>query len=459
MTSTAPPFTTTVSGPPVTVTEVITVPPLPPATTAETAWTAPAQMTDLAAFNITNFASGQQNLHIVPDAPASSNQIGLAIMDDGNSSLSIFPQQNSTAALQLLYPADSIDPANDPQGGADFYATPLDLHNAQSVSLEYSVFFPVDFDWVQGGKLPGIYGGHTGCSGGDAAVTCFSTRLMWRAGGAGELYLYAPKDKQTKALCSTPPLSICDAAYGLSIGRGSFSFTPGAWTHVQQTVSLNTPGEQDGGFVLYVNGNTVINRTDVYYRDNPADGSEGDDSDGDDNNDDSQAPDGSSSGQATDGGSLLGGLLGNFVRVAFWPTHGMLILRNEVDYGVPEPSLALASEGAFSGTAGPALVSRSMSAPQLNSTLQIISVVTLTSIIQMEAMVQTLTPSVTSTITLYPTPNPTNATFGIEQVPNRQPVKFTGLFFSTFFGGHDPDWASPKDQYTWFKDFSMTINN
>jgi hypothetical protein len=30
-----------------------------------------------------------------------------------------------------------------------------------------------------------------------------------------------------------------------------------------------------------------------------------------------------------------------------------------------------------------------------------------------------------------------------------------GLFFSTFFGGGDPSWASPHDQYADFADFSL----
>ena len=65
---------------------------------------------------------------------------------------------------------------------------------------------------------------------------------------------YAPKDKQTRALCATPPESVCDAEYGLSIGRGSFRFAAGNWTHVKQTVVLNTPGVQDGAFALDVDG-------------------------------------------------------------------------------------------------------------------------------------------------------------------------------------------------------------
>lgn len=30
---------------------------------------------------------------------------------------------------------------------------------------------------------------------------------------------------------------------------------------------------------------------------------------------------------------------------------------------------------------------------------------------------------------------------------------------STFFGGHTADWATPKDQYAWFKDFAININD
>lgn len=79
---------------------------------------------------------------------------------------------------------------------------------------------------------------------------------------------YAPKAKQTHALCSDPQ-SVCDATYGFSIGRGSFQYAAGGWTRVRQTVLLNTPGKQDGGFTLDVNGKRVIDRFDVFYRDAP----------------------------------------------------------------------------------------------------------------------------------------------------------------------------------------------
>lgn len=84
-------------------------------------------------------------------------------------------------------------------------------------------------------------------------------------------FQYAPKEKQTIALCSDPQ-SVCDSTYGLSVGRGSFNFAAGAWTHVRQTVSLNTPGQQDGTFVLEVNGRQAFNRTDIFYRDTASSG-------------------------------------------------------------------------------------------------------------------------------------------------------------------------------------------
>lgn len=151
-------------------------------------------MTDLSSFNVSAFPGGQRNLHIVNGIPAgasativASNALSTNPADLTAAALTSW--DNSSSALQLFYPENSINPGTKPQGGAEFYATPIPMHNANNVSLEYSVFFPVDYDWVQGGKLPGLYGGHTGCSGGNNALTCFSTRLMWRQGGVGELYL------------------------------------------------------------------------------------------------------------------------------------------------------------------------------------------------------------------------------------------------------------------------------
>ena len=74
---------------------------------------------------------------------------------------------------------------------------------------------------------------------------------MFRKGGAGELYLYAPREKQVDALCELGPLSYCNSVYGMSIGRGSWTFKTGEWTDIRQDIWLNTPGVADGGFNIW----------------------------------------------------------------------------------------------------------------------------------------------------------------------------------------------------------------
>ncbi|BGP22579.1 alginate lyase, polysaccharide lyase family 14 protein [Rhodotorula toruloides] len=175
-------------------------------------------------------------------------------------------QGDSKSALQVAYPAGSRNPSARPIGGMGFYTSKIDITQATNVSFSYSVFFPVGFDFVKGGKLPGLYGGKTACSGGSAAEDCFSMRLMFRTGGMGELYLYAPREKQVDSLCTLPPLSFCNSVYGMSIGRGSWTFKTGEWTDIRQDIWLNTPGKADGGFNIWINGKIALHSDTVYYR-------------------------------------------------------------------------------------------------------------------------------------------------------------------------------------------------
>lgn len=180
-----PPVTITLTASPSTITSTITI----SETTAPTPgsfWAAPNEFSDLSAFKVNHFACGQQNLEIVKSIPQNASDQPLAVALNNKSDVDY---TDSPSMLQLMYPVNSINPGNSPVGGADFYATPLPIDTASNVTLSYSVFFPSNFDWVEGGKLPGLYGGHMTCSGGDNATTCFSTRMMWRSGGAGELYL------------------------------------------------------------------------------------------------------------------------------------------------------------------------------------------------------------------------------------------------------------------------------
>ncbi|KAF8749962.1 Alginate lyase [Rhizoctonia solani] len=126
----------------------------------------------------------------------------------------------------------------------------LSLNSTQPI-LTPSIYLS---DFVHGGKLPGLYGGTSNdeaasCSGGRKALTCFSTRFMWRDEGAGEVYVYLPNDPANKFLCNgagIPGKNICASDYGTSLGRGSFYFKAGQWNYVSQRIKLNTPGKANG---------------------------------------------------------------------------------------------------------------------------------------------------------------------------------------------------------------------
>ena len=102
--------------------------------------------------------------------------------------------------------------------GTLFYAYPTGdprRHIGTAVRLEYEVFLPAGFDFVKGGKLPGLMGGPSGdCGGGADPDGCFSVRLMWRRDGAGEAYMYVPQGgQQDPGFCATPGTK-CDEASG-----------------------------------------------------------------------------------------------------------------------------------------------------------------------------------------------------------------------------------------------------
>lgn len=62
-------------------------------------------------------------------------------------------------SMQAFYPAGSYNFQNSPQGGFSFYApgpASVDLTTAKEATFGYSVYFPSGFDYVKGGKLPGL---------------------------------------------------------------------------------------------------------------------------------------------------------------------------------------------------------------------------------------------------------------------------------------------------------------
>lgn len=95
----------------------------------------------------------------------------------------------SGPVLEVTYPQGSFSHGT---GGTQLYSlwNTTDGSKFASMVVTYEVAFDAGFNWVMGGKLPGVRGGPDpdGCSGGSAAngSNCFSSRLMWRKNGQGE---------------------------------------------------------------------------------------------------------------------------------------------------------------------------------------------------------------------------------------------------------------------------------
>ncbi|KAJ7272032.1 hypothetical protein B0H12DRAFT_1008536 [Mycena haematopus] len=183
-------------------------------------------------------------------------------------------------AMRAIYPQGSYIPSASPLGGLSFYAPgpdSLDMTTAKTLTLGYSVYFEEGFDFNKGGKLPGLYGGDdaesaVSCSGGRRSTACYSSRLMWRTNGMGEMYTYLPDYEvegfaANKNVCNIAPFSTCNPTYGASVGRGSFTFPTGAWTTVSQRVKLNDVGQANGELQLWVNGKSVIDVSNLILRD------------------------------------------------------------------------------------------------------------------------------------------------------------------------------------------------
>lgn len=186
-------------------------------------------------WNLSNQKWGVENTAVIPDETNRFKQV-----------------------LRVHYPAGSASPtvtrSGAPSGGAQFYGR-LNLDDDRSsqdhLRLRYFLRFSNDFEFVKGGKLPGFYGG-IGNSGGEIpnGRDGFSSRLMWRRKGAGEVYAYLPSSKD----------------YGTSIGRGRWTFTPGVWYQIEQEIKLNDPTKSNGWVKVWIDNTLVLNQEKLQWR-------------------------------------------------------------------------------------------------------------------------------------------------------------------------------------------------
>ncbi|KAI9257335.1 hypothetical protein BDA99DRAFT_484709 [Phascolomyces articulosus] len=182
-------------------------------------------------------------------------------------------QKSGDKVLRVFYEKGSFSPAatrrqeGDVSGGTEFYVRPFNDSSFKRGLISYDVAFDGGFDWVKGGKLPGLYGGEptSGCTGGKQSdgSRCFSVRMMWRSDGYGEAYAYLPPVDDV--ICKNTKVK-CNEEYGISLARGAIDFAKKSWTRIEIYTEMNDPGQNNGELHVWQDGRTVIDLKGMVFR-------------------------------------------------------------------------------------------------------------------------------------------------------------------------------------------------
>ncbi|MBN1828353.1 MAG: hypothetical protein JW884_04300 [Deltaproteobacteria bacterium] len=167
--------------------------------------------------------------------------------------------------ISVLYPVGSCGPKDSDgcgKGGGAQWLMPLDK-SYDELYLSYKVKFKQGFDFVIGGKLPGLTASPDPATimpptGGNKPSDCegFSARYMWKNNGKTETYLYSPRQEGTYG----------DDLYWKN-PEGSFVFFQAdRWYTITQRLVMNTPGQKDGVLDVWLDGIRVQHLEDVFYR-------------------------------------------------------------------------------------------------------------------------------------------------------------------------------------------------
>lgn len=115
--------------------------------------------------------------------------------------------------------------------------------------------FKPGFDWVLGGKIPGVQGGYIEAGQSPTYGSGFSARMMWKQDGRLVFYVYHQDQ---------------GGLYGDSYTWGNFHFETGKWYNITYRIVLNSitngQGNRDGIMEGFVNGELVTQLSNFNFR-------------------------------------------------------------------------------------------------------------------------------------------------------------------------------------------------
>lgn len=161
----------------------------------------------------------------------------------------------SGKSLKLRYPAGKSSCKN--AKDCIQWHTDLDV-KLDTLYYGFRIKFSENFDFVWGGKLPGLAGGN-GNSGGNIpnGKDGWSVRIMWNDENQLVSYVYHPD--QVWKYGDTYIWDMSEQKNG-EIERGK-------WHTIQTRLQLNTPGKKDGSIIAWLNGKRVLVKKGLRFRD------------------------------------------------------------------------------------------------------------------------------------------------------------------------------------------------
>ncbi len=189
------------------------------------------------------------------------NVTGISGLEEGRASV---VSVDGERVLQITYPKGKVGNEGNVKWSLQFEKS------FDEYTVEYKVRVSKDFDFVRGGKLPGLFGG-SGPAGGASVAKAdgFSARVMWRELGVLCQYVYyTDKDPESKwgknflwmngdnknvpithEMWKTMNSRFNDRSYIIS----------GKWHTLRTYVKMNTPGKEDGKIISWFDGVEAVN--------------------------------------------------------------------------------------------------------------------------------------------------------------------------------------------------------
>lgn len=206
------------------------------------------------------------NLNADWDTPPFDNGV-----EEGRVSIVDDSEVYSGKSLAVLYPEGQHRSAN---SGAQWQL--LFDEGYEELFVEYRVKFRDGFDFVRGGKLPGLIGGDANTGGNRPDGTDgFTARMHWRTDGSSgsrldrdraniTQYLYHPDQPNTFAE---------DFRWDDSASGDWTFFESDRWYHLRHRVVMNSvvngAGQHDGIVQAWLDGEMVLDLNNIRFRDIP----------------------------------------------------------------------------------------------------------------------------------------------------------------------------------------------